>query len=156
MSHPRCLLQAEKHDVASLQAHLTDVLLSSFYLVYILLTTDVLSAADIRIVSRLSFLIVSSGYDFEIVCHMNCIDNAVVVYYKSLSFLSHPTRNRDIFLLIFQPSEFLSTYTTIITRLLPYFRPRFQVLSPKIYPLRLCPGGMFFRPSSTLTPAMSY
>jgi hypothetical protein len=101
------------------------VLLSSFYLVYILLTADVRSAADIRIVSRLSFLIVSSGYDSEIVCHMNCIDNAVFVYYKTLSFLSYLIRNMDIFLLIFQPSEFLSIYTIVITRLLTYSRPRF-------------------------------
>jgi hypothetical protein len=105
------------------------VLLSSFYLVYILLPTDVLSVADIRIVSRLSSLIVYSGYDFETVCHMNCIDNAVVGYYKNLSFLSYLTRNMDIFLLIFQLSEFLSIYTIVITRLLSCFRPRFQALS---------------------------
>ena len=101
------------------------MLLSSFYLVYILLPTDVLSVADIRIVSRLSSLIVYSGYDFETACHMNCIDNAVVGYYKTLSFLFYLTRNMDIFLLIFQPSEFLSIYIIVMTRLLTYSRPRF-------------------------------
>jgi len=101
------------------------VLLSSFYLVYILLPTDVLSVADIRIVSRLSSLIVYSGYDFETAYNMNCIDNAVVGYYKTLSFLFYLIRNMDIFLLIFQPSEFLSIYTIVITRLLTYSRPRF-------------------------------
>ncbi len=56
---------------------------------------------------------------------MNCIDNAVFVYYKTLSFLSYLSSNMDIFLLIFQPSEFLSIYTIVIIQLLPYFRPRF-------------------------------
>ena len=60
---------------------------------------------------------------------MNCIDNAVVGDYKTLSFLFYLTRNMDIFLLIFQPSEFLSIYTIVITRLLPCFRPRFSALS---------------------------
>ena len=41
------------------------------------------------------------------------------------------TRNMDIFLLIFQPSEFLSIYTIVITGLLTYSRPRFFVLSQK-------------------------
>jgi hypothetical protein len=58
------------------------------------------------------------------------IGNAVFVDYKTLSFLFYVIRNMDIFLLIFQPSEFLSIYTIVITRLLPYFRPRFSVLSP--------------------------
>ena len=99
--------------------------LSGFYLVYILPPVGVLSVADIRIVSRLSFLIDYCGYDFETVCHMNCIDNAVVGYYKTLSFLLYMTRNMDIFLLIFQPSEFLSIYTIVITRILTYSKPRF-------------------------------
>ena len=60
---------------------------------------------------------------------MNCIDNAVVGDYKTLSFLFYLTRNMDIFLLIFQPSEFLSIYTIVITRVLPCFRPRFSALS---------------------------
>ena len=97
-----------------------------------MLPAEVLSVADIRIVSRLSFLIVYSGVDFEIVCHMNRIDNAVVGYYKTLSFLFYLTRNMDIFLLIFQPSEFLSIYTIVITKQLPYLRPRFSALSLKV------------------------
>ena len=101
------------------------MLLSSFYLAYILPLTEVLSVADIRIASRLSFLIVYSGYDFETVCRMNCIDNAVFDYYKTLSFLSYLSSNMDIFLLIFQPFEFLSIYTIVIIQLLPHFRPRF-------------------------------
>jgi len=92
------------------------VLLSSFNLVYILLPTDVLSVADIRIVSKLSFLIVFSGYDFETVFHTNCIDNAVFADYKILSFWFYVIRNRGIFLLIFQPSEFLSIYAIVIKR----------------------------------------
>jgi hypothetical protein len=63
---------------------------------------------------------------------MTNISNAVFADYKTLSFLFYSTRNMDIFLLIFQPSEFLNTYTIVITRLLPYFRPRFSVLSRKI------------------------
>src|SRR5664280_1863600 len=63
------------------------------------------------------------------------IGNAVFVDYKILSFLFYLIRNRRIFLLIFQPSEFLTTYTIVITRLLPYFRPRFSVLSLKKYSL---------------------
>jgi hypothetical protein len=94
--------------------HCQSVPLSNLYLFYTSLLTDVLSVADIRIVSRLSFLIVYSGYDFETVCHMNCIDNAVFGYYKTLSFLFYLTRNMGIFLLIFQPSEFLSIYTIVI------------------------------------------
>ena len=103
--------------------------LSSFYLAYILPLTDLLSVADIRIASKSYFLIDYLGYDFEIVCRMNCIDNAVFGYYKNLSFLFYATRNMDIFLLIFQPSEFLSIYTIVITKQSPYFRPRFSVLS---------------------------
>ena len=125
MLHRQWSRSVEERGTVLLQAYPARVLLSNFCLVYILRTADVLSAADIRIVSRLSSLIVSSGYDFEIVCHMNCIDNAVVVFYKTLSFLSYLTRNRNIFLLIFQPSEFLAIYTIVITRLLSYFRPRF-------------------------------
>jgi len=45
---------------------------------------------------------------------MNCIDNAVFGYYKTLSFLFYVIRNMDIFLLIFQPSEFLTIYTIVI------------------------------------------
>ena len=101
------------------------MLLSSFYLAYILPLTDLLSVADIRIASRVSFLIVYSGYDFETVCRMNCIDSAVLGCYKTLSFLSYLSSNMDIFLLIFQPSEFLTIYTIVITKQLPYFRPRF-------------------------------
>jgi hypothetical protein len=101
------------------------VLLSSFYLVYILLPTDVLSVADIRIVSKLSSLIVSDDNNFEIVDHMPNIGNAVFVDYKILSFLFYLIRNRRIFLLIFQPSEFLSIYIIVMTRLLTYSRPRF-------------------------------
>ena len=101
------------------------MLLWSFYLGYTLLSAGISSVSDIRIVSRGFFLIVYHEYDFEIVCHMNCIDNAVFGYYKTLSFLSYMTRNMDIFLLIFQPSEFLSIYTIVIIQHLPYFRPRF-------------------------------
>ena len=125
MLHRQWPLWVEECDVALLQAHPLIVLLSSFCLVYILLPDDLLFVADIRIVSRLFFLIVSSGYDFEIVGRMNCTDNAVFGYYKSLSFLFYLIRNMDIFLLIFQPSEFLTIYTTVITKQLPYFRPRF-------------------------------
>ena len=99
--------------------------LSNFYFVYILLPADVLSVAGIRIVSRSSFLIVYYGYDFETVCHMNYTDNVAFDDYKNLSFLFYLTSNMDIFLLIFQPSEFLTIYTIVITILLPYFRPRF-------------------------------
>ena len=88
-----------------------------------------MSAADIRIASKSYFLIDYFGYDFEIVCRMNRIDNAVSGYYKNLSFLFYATRNMDIFLLIFQPSEFLTIYTIVITKQLPYLRPRFSALS---------------------------
>ncbi len=125
MLHRQWQLWVEECDVALLQAHPLIVLLSSFCLVYILLPDDLLSVADICIVSRLFFLIVSSDYDFEIVCRKNCIDNAVFGYYKTLSFLFYLIRNMDIFLLIFQPSEFLSIYTIVITKQSPYFRPRF-------------------------------
>lgn len=131
MLHRQWPLSTADSDVVLLKKHRIYVLLSNLSLFYISLPTDILSAADIRIVSRLFFLIVSSGYDFEIVCRMNCIDNAVFGYYKALSFLSYLIRNMDIFLLIFQPSEFLSIYTIVITKQLPYFRPRFSVLSPK-------------------------
>ena len=118
-------LRAEEHGIVLLQAHPQGVLLSSFYLAYILPLADVLSAADIHIASRLSFLIVYFGYGFETVCHMNYIDNVVVCYCRTLSFLFYSTRNMDIFLLIFQPSEFLTIYIIVITRLLHYSRPRF-------------------------------
>jgi hypothetical protein len=39
----------------------------------------------------------------------------------------------DIFLLIFQPSEFLSIYTIVFTRVFTCFRPRFSVLSRERY-----------------------
>jgi hypothetical protein len=77
----------------------------------------------------LSSLIVSDDSNFEIVDHMPNIGNAVFVDYKILSFLFYLIRNMDIFLLIFQPSEFLTIYTIVIIRLLSYFRPRFSVLS---------------------------
>ena len=116
-------------DLVLLIEHCQCVPLSNLYLFYTSLLADLLSAADICIASKSSFLIDYFGYDFETACHMNCIDNAVFGYYKTLSFLSYLTRNMDIFLLIFQPSEFLSIYTIVITRLLTYFRPRFSVLS---------------------------
>ena len=68
-----------------------------FTLRYILLPADVLFVADIRIRSRASFLIVFAGDDFETVCHTICIDNVVVAYYKTLSFLFCLTRNMDSF-----------------------------------------------------------
>ena len=89
---------------------------SNLYPFYISLLTDILSAADICIASKSYFLIDYLGYDFEIVCRMNYIDNAVFGYYKNLSFLFYATRNMDIFLLIFQPSEFLTIYTIVITK----------------------------------------
>jgi hypothetical protein len=91
-----------EYDFALLTEHCLSVPLSSLYLFYIFLPADVLSAADIRIVSRSSSLIVSSVHDFETVCHMNCIDNAVFAFYKTLSFLFYLTRNMDNFLLITQ------------------------------------------------------
>jgi hypothetical protein len=52
--------------------------------------------------------------------------------------LFYLTRNMDIFLLIFQPSEFLSTYTIVITILLTSPRPRFSVLSRNQQELPSC------------------
>lgn len=71
---------------------------------YTSLPVDLLSGAYIHIVSRSSFLIAFAGHDFEIVSHMNCIDNAVFAYYKILSSLFLLIRNMDIFLLITQAS----------------------------------------------------
>ena len=114
-----------EYDFVLWMEHCQSVPLSNLYLFYTSLLTDVLSAVDIRIASRLSFLIDYLGYDFETVYHMNCIDNAVFGYYKTLSFLFYLTRNMNIFLLILQPSEFLSIYIIVMTRLLTYSRPRF-------------------------------
>ena len=117
------------YDSVLLAEYCQYVPLSNLSLFYTSLLTDVLSAADIRIASRLSSLIDYLGYDFETVCHMNCIDNAVFGYYKALSFLFYLTRNMGIFLLIFQPLEFLSIYTIVIKQQLYHFRPRFPALS---------------------------
>ena len=103
-----------EYDFVLWMEHCQSVPLSNLYLFYTSLLTDVLSAVDIRIASRLSFLIDYLGYDFETVYHMNCIDNAVFDYYRNLSFLFYLTRNMGIFLLIFQPLEFLSIYTIVI------------------------------------------
>jgi hypothetical protein len=69
----------------------------SFYLGCTLLSAGLSSAVDIRTVSKGTFLIAYHGYDFEIVCRMNCIDSVVFGYYKTLSFLSYLTRNADTF-----------------------------------------------------------
>jgi len=71
---------------------------------------------DKHIGSKLFFLSVFDDNSFEIVGHMLNISNAVFADYKTFSFLFYSTRNMDIFLLIFQPSEFLSIYTIVITQ----------------------------------------
>jgi len=88
-----------------------------------------LSDVDKYIVSKLSSLIVCDYSNFEIADHMPNINNAVFASYNIPSFLSYSTHNTDIFLLIFQPSEFLSIYTIVFTRGLTCFKPRFSVLS---------------------------
>lgn len=115
MLHQRWPLWAEEHDIDLLRSHHVGVLLWSFYPGYTLLAAGVSSVSDIRIVSIWFFLIVYHEDDFEIVFYMNCIDNAASDYYKTLSFLYYLSRNMDIFLLIFQPSEFLSIYIIVIT-----------------------------------------
>ena len=94
--------------------------LSSSYYVYILLTADEQFFFQKHIDSRLSVSIFVSGYNFEIVDHMNCIDNVVFFSYKILSFLFYLIRNMDIFLLIFQPSEFLLTYLVVPEKVTTY------------------------------------
>ena len=109
------------------------MILSSFYLAYILLPTDRWSFSRTHIGSKWTDPISPSGYDSEIAARMIRIDNVVFAYYKTLSFLFYVTRNMDIFLLITQASwVFINIYHRYYITI-NLFQTPFLGIKPKIH-----------------------